>query len=149
MFYKKNIGLEESETTTNLHFLLENYTNIFLKMDIEGSELEWLKTLSNKQLNNIAQLVIEFHFPFASNVFEKINKHHVLIHFHANNCCGVRNHKGVIIPNVFECTFLHKRFFNEYILNDEPIPSPLDMPNLQNVLDIEIKHPPFVHHSEN
>ena len=90
---------------------------------------------------------MEFHFPFSNNeidVFDKINKNYYLIHFHGNNCCGTRNHKGVIIPNVFECTYLHKKHFsNPPELNKDLIPSNLDMKNTEKN-EIYINYPPFV-----
>ena len=68
-----------------------------------------------------------------------------MVHFHANNCCGVRNHNGVIIPNVFECTYLHRRFFNNnYELNIDVIPSILDMKNVIEHDEIYIDYEPFV-----
>lgn len=90
--------------------------------------------------------MMEFHFPFdEGEVFQKINKTHYLIHFHANNCCGLKDHQGVLIPNVFECTYLHKRYFEGVVseLNKDPIPSELDMKNTKND-EIFIDYPPFV-----
>ena len=90
---------------------------------------------------------MEFHFPFTDyekDVFNKINKNHILIHFHGNNCCGVRNHMGVNIPNVFECTYLHKKYFvNKPELNTDLIPGILDMKNIDKD-EIFIDYPPFV-----
>lgn len=116
-------------------------------MDIEGGEIPWIKSLSNEQINKFEQIVMEFHNPFSQNeidAFNKINKNHYLIHFHPNNCCGVRNHNGVIIPNIFECTYLHKKYFIGIPeLNCDLIPSNLDMKNTNND-DIFINYPPFV-----
>ena len=116
-------------------------------MDIEGYEIPWIKTLDDEKLNKIDQIVIEFHFPFNNNeidVFEKLNKHFLIIHFHGNNCCGTRNHNGVVIPNVFECTYLHKKYFLKYPeLNSELIPTSIDMKNTSKE-DIYINYPPFV-----
>jgi len=143
VFTKKNIGFENTEHLTNLHDLSTDRT--FVKMDIEGGEFDWLKSLSDQQLNQIDQFVMEFHTPFDEDVFSKINKNHFLIHFHGNNCCGVRTHKGVAIPNVFECTYLHKKYFAKVVrLNSEAIPSKLDMKNTENE-EIYINYPPFVH----
>lgn len=44
-FYRKNIGHTNSEHEDNLKDLTQNYKNIFLKMDIEGSEYIWLQSL--------------------------------------------------------------------------------------------------------
>lgn len=146
-FIKKNIGFTNNDQVTNLHDIINSNTGIFVKIDIEGGEIPWIKSLNEEQMNKFEQIVLEFHFPFSNNeidVFDKLNKNHYLIHFHGNNCCGVRNHMGVIIPNVFECTYLHKKYFtNVPELNRQPIPSNLDMKNTYND-EIFINHPPFV-----
>jgi hypothetical protein len=147
-FFKKYINNFNDENNTNLHDIIDKFDNIFLKMDIEGYEIPWIKALSYEHLNKITQIVIEFHFPFEDykkDVFDKLNKYFVIIHFHANNCCGVRNHNGVIIPNVFECTYLNRKFFNNnYELNTDIIPSILDMKNVMENDEIYINYKPFV-----
>jgi len=148
VFIKKNIDSENNENTTNLHDLIDVNESIFVKMDIEGAEIPWIKSLSNEQICKFEQIVMEFHFPFTDKekvVFDKINATHYLVHFHGNNCCGVRYHEGVIIPNVFECTYLHKKYFTDIPkLNTQPIPSYLDMKNLIMNDEIYINHAPFV-----
>lgn len=146
-FIKKYIGNTNNDDTTDLHDIINSNSNIFLKMDIEGSEIPWIETLTDDQLNKFEQMTIEFHRPFSireSNVFNKLNKYHTLIHFHPNNCCGVRNHNNIIIPNIFECTYLHKKYFTyPPELNQMNIPHILDMKNTTND-DIYINYPPFV-----
>jgi hypothetical protein len=146
-FVKKNIGYDNNEEITNLHKFIHENNNIFVKMDIEGGEIDWIKSLNDYQMNKFEQIVMEFHFPFSDreiDVFDKINKTHYLIHFHGNNCCGVINHRGVIIPNVFECTYIHKKYFDGVPeLNEDSIPGELDMKNTSNE-EIYINHPPFV-----
>lgn len=148
IFTKKNIGYSNTDVLTNLHDLIDANENIFIKMDIEGGEIPWVKSLREDQINKFEQIVMEFHNPFSHeeiDVFAKIKKFHHLIHFHGNNCCGVRTHQGVVIPNIFECTFLHKKYFPNVIrLNQEAIPSKLDMKNTSND-EIYINYPPFVH----
>jgi len=147
VFIKKNIGAENSDKVTNLQEIIDANNNIFIKMDIEGGEIPWINSLNDTHLNKFDQIVMEFHRPFSAtevSVFDKINKNHVLIHFHANNCCGSRMHGGVKIPNVFECTYLHKKFFKHApVLNTERIPSSLDMKNTDKP-EIHIDYPPFV-----
>jgi hypothetical protein len=147
MFIKKNIGFQNNEHVTNLHDIINDNDRIFVKMDIEGGEIPWIKSLNDTQMNKFEQIVMEFHWPFSDteiDVFNKINKNHYLIHFHGNNCCGVRNHNGVNIPNVFECTYLHKKYFTTIPeLNTDLIPSILDMKNTAND-EININYPPFV-----
>jgi hypothetical protein len=146
-FVKKNIGYDNNDELTNLHHIINDNDNIFVKMDIEGGEIDWIKSLGDYQMNKFEQIVMEFHSPFSDNeidVFDKINKSHYLIHFHGNNCCGLRNHRGVNIPNVFECTYVHKRHFTDVPeLNEDLIPSVLDMKNT-GYEEIYIDYPPFV-----
>ena len=158
-FNKKNIGVMNSDTITNLHVEIEPYHNIFLKMDIETFEYRWLHTMSYEQLMKYKQIVIEFHFPFTDYpfhhldvnipvrekmyVFEMLKKTHVLIHFHANNCCGTTEYNGTIVPNVFECTFIRKDMHVDSGKNTDPIPSALDSPCVNHTPDIALAHPPF------
>ena len=109
-FIKKNIGHENNEHMTNLHDIIDANERIFVKIDIEGGEIPWIHSLSDDQLNKFEQIVVEFHNPYSEkeiDVFNKINKNHYLVHFHGNNCCGVRNHRCVIIPNIFELVTTH------------------------------------------
>lgn len=147
-FVRKNIGARNAVDCTNLHDLLETYDDIFLKMDIEGHEIPWFLSLDSVHMDKMLQMVVEFHFPFSlleTIVFDKINRTHVLIHYHANNNCGVSMAGDVAVPNVFECTYLHKKFFESSpTLNRAPIPSDLDMPNVPTKEDIRLTGPPFV-----
>jgi hypothetical protein len=125
----KNIGSGDNED--DLISYLEKYSNIFLKMDIEGHEIAWIEKLTEKHLNCLAQIVIEFHYPFSERhyaVMRKIHKTHVMFHFHENNCCGYNGS----IPNVFECTFLNRRYVTYPVsIISTPLPIPgLDQPNL-------------------
>ena len=154
-FIKKNIGDVETDDCTNLHALIAPYIHnpkpkVFIKMDIEGGEVQWIKSLSAEQMNTFAQIVMEFHRPFTNDeigMFDKLNQTHLPIHFHPNNACGTCIHNGVYFPNVFECTYLHKSFFNgtaelnrDYIPNDK-----VDVKNIWFKDEIWIGHPPFVH----
>ena len=148
IFLKKKIGFNNTDTETNLHDFINYNDNIFIKMDIEGGEIPWIKSLSDKQMNKFQQIVMEFHLPYSDNeidVFYKINTNHILIHLHVNNCCGLRNHRGVSMPNVFECTYVHKKYFTQPIkLNTSPIPDPIDMRNIKEAPECHIDWPPFV-----
>jgi hypothetical protein len=152
-FIRKNIGGTETRATTNMHELIARYDDIFVKMDIESFEYQWIDSLSIQQLNKLKQLVIEFHFPFTKyprcqpgnmDVFKKLSKTHVLIHFHPNNCCGTCEYQGIIVPNVFECTYLRKDIANISGLNTDAIPGQLDSKNVIRYADIKIDYPPFV-----
>lgn len=147
-FIKKNIGNYNNEKLTNLHDLMDKYENVFIKMDIEGHEIEWLLSLTETHMKKIKQLVIEFHYPFGNMeniVFNKINQTHVLVHLHGNNYQNCRIHKGVVIPEVFECTYLNKDFMKgELKKNKNELPTKIDMKNCVSRKEIKLNYKPFV-----
>lgn len=153
-FVKKNIGPSETQNTTNLHDMIEKYNNIFLKMDIEGHEYQWLDSINSRQLNKISQIVIEFHFPltgrFGKSVktniecLNKLAETHYLIHLHGNNCCGTHMYGDITVPNVFECTYIRKDLCKNIKLNRNNIPDPnVDKPNVAPYDDIHLSGYPF------
>jgi len=161
-FYKKNIGGAEvdSETETNLRFVLNKYSHVFLKMDIEGGEYPWLLRMSLDDLRKIKQMVIEFHGLTATSsgwgcsyedklrCLKKLNETHYIIHAHGNN------HSPVVggIPDVIELTCIEKSCFLDDKgvavvppLNTTPLPIPgLDFPNMRWGCDINLNVFPFV-----
>jgi hypothetical protein len=147
-FVKKLIGSEENDNVTNLHEIIKNNDDIFVKMDIEGGEIPWIGSLTEDHMNRFAQIIMEFHKPFTykeAETFKKLNKNHVLVHFHANNCCGTCVYKNIRFPNIFECTYIHKKYYSsELVLNTDPIPSGIDMKNLKNNPEISMNNWPFV-----
>lgn len=60
-FIKKNINSFNDDNNTNLSHLISKYSNIFLKMDIEGYEYPWLLSLTCEQLHKFKQITFEFH----------------------------------------------------------------------------------------
>jgi hypothetical protein len=147
-FINKNIGIENNEQTTNLNDIIDINNSIFVKMNIDGDEIPWIDSLSDEQINKFEQMVIQFHYPLSNNeiiVFNKINNNHYLIHFHGHNHFGVNYYSGVHIPNIFQCTYLHKKYFTDIPeLNTDVIPGVLDMKNLIEYDEITLTYPPFV-----
>ena len=149
-FFKKNIGKANTDSLTNWHEYLNKFQNIFIKMDIEGHEFPWLSTLTTNQLQNVAQIVMEFHNPnsaFHQEQFDKLNQTHYLVHLHGNNCSqDLTIHNGVVVPNVFEVTYVNKRFFQTTpSLNTVKLPTELDHTNSPGAPELTIDYPPFVH----
>ena len=151
-FFKKNISNFNNDNNTNLSFLMDNYNNIFLKMDIEGGEYPWLLSITEEQLNKFKQLTIEFHgindnswgcnYSDKIKCLQKLANTHYLIHVHGNNYAGATNN----IPNVIELTYVNKNYFTSIPeLNTQPLPnSNLDFPNNCRVRDINLNFYPFV-----
>jgi hypothetical protein len=149
-FIKKNISNIESDVTTNLSSTISPYNDIFLKMDIEGSEYNWLDSLSIAELNKFKQIVIEFHkinnddwniqYATKMRVLEKLNETHYIVHAHGNNFDNCTHR----IPNTIEFTYIRKDMLELPVLNKTPLPiHGLDFPNNTSIPDINLSFPPF------
>ena len=161
-FVRKNVGVLETDATTNLHCYLEKHRDVFMKMDIEGHEFRVLPVLVDRYMDRIKQLVLEVHTPgdirlhpdyfkglqdvndpFMLALLGKIKETHTLVHVHGNNCCRTYSIDDIFMPNVFECTFVRNDCIPVRIPSDEPIPSPIDMPNGASHPDIVLKGYPW------
>ncbi|MCB0195868.1 MAG: glycosyltransferase [Anaerolineae bacterium] len=152
-FIKKSIGPVNSENSSNLKEFISQFDDIFLKLDIEGGEFAWMSALSTAELLKFKQIVIEIHSLFRydysqrGNFLDKLTANHILVHFHANNCCGTTDVGGITVPEVFECTFIRKDCYpSPLIPNQDAIPSALDQPNIAASPDISLKGWPFAPH---
>ena len=151
-FIKKYINNYNDDNNTNLFDLINNYNNIFLKMDIEGGEYPWLLNINDTQLDKFKQIVFEFHgitndgyncnYDDKVKCFDKLSKTHYIIHAHGNN----HGHCVNYIPDVIELTYINKKYFNiEPELNKHILPIPnLDFPNHNQATDINLNFYPFV-----
>lgn len=150
-FFKKNIGNCNDERTTDLTFLTEKYSSIFLKIDIEGGEYPWLLHLDDSHLHKFKQIVIEFHgimddsWNCALNdkikCFEKLAKTHYIIHAHGNNNSLTVNG----IPEVMELTYVRKDCLPQPKKNTVALPTvDLDFPNNIHRDDYDLNCFPFV-----
>jgi hypothetical protein len=162
-FYKKNLGEINNHALTNLHEYIEPYHNIFMKIDIEGHEFRIMPTIiENNLMIKIKQLVIEIHSPSdiqlfpdyfkglsdinndkMFDLFNKFNKTHTLVHFHANNGCKLTQIDGIDVPHVFELTYIRNDYVTEKIRNIEPLPTVLDMKNSLSKPDYILKGFPY------
>ena len=162
-FVRKNLGAENTESLSNLQEYLEPFHNIFMKIDIEGHEYNLFPAFSEKHMSKIKQLIIEIHTPAdikvkplyyrdvghitnsdMYNMIKSISKTHTLVHLHGNNGSRLCHMiEGVIVPNVFECTFIRNDFISNKVLNDEPLPTSLDSPNLVGAPDFSLKGFPY------
>jgi hypothetical protein len=163
VFVKKNLGENETNDVSNLTTTMENYSNIFMKIDIEGHEFRLFPTFSEDRMRKIKQLVVEIHSPgdiqlfpdyFKGlsdinhsnliDLFRNINKTHTLVHVHPNNGCQTYYAEGVHLPNVFECTFIRNDFVHTRIRNKYSLPFPIDMPNVPTKPIVQFNDYPFV-----
>jgi hypothetical protein len=167
-FIKKNIGEYENESITNLSSYLDK-DNIFLKMDIEGNEWRWIKSLGD--LSRFKQIVLECHgfFDHGCSIgswseiskFEHqdildalkiLNDTHYLVHIHGNNAAIVKHNSGEFgnakgydeLFTVAELTYIRKDCDIDGLnLDVLPIIN-LDFPNYDYIPDVGINCWPFV-----
>lgn len=100
----------DKNNRTDLNEIFKEFQNknIFLKIDIEGSEYRILHQIISNQ-KNLSGLVIELHD--CDLHFEKIKKFIDnfdldLVHLHVNNFCSINNLSN---PSVIELTFCDKK----------------------------------------
>lgn len=162
----KNIGYSNTGNTTNLKEYMKGSTKIFLKMDIEGSEFNWLDSMTETELDQFSQIVLEVHWPFdvyRMNMLKKLNKTHYIVHIHGNNYCdrdipkhlpSGRTYDGTVtinnstlpkiqLPEVFEVTYVNKKLCDASSVKIKEIqyPTALDYPNNPRATDISFSIP--------
>jgi len=154
-FVKKNIGPSETPTTTPLKEYIQQFKNMFLKMDIEGGEYPWLNSLSLEDLRSFKQIVIEFHgindntwncsYENKSCCLQKLATTHYLVHCHGNNWGGVQCVDGKYVPNVIELTYVRKDALDAVPeFNHTRFPTGIDYPNNPNFPELSLNFAPFV-----
>jgi len=150
-YVRKNVGTENTETLTNMHDIIQNYNDIFLKMDIESHEWRWITATD---MSPFRQIVIEFHGVWSGYIEEdgpspsekmkaaqKLASTHRLVHVHANNCVPMQAGQA---PWVGEFTWIRKDVPVKG-LNVTPFPRDgLDFPNNPDNSDYELSYWPFV-----
>jgi hypothetical protein len=160
-FISKNISTNNTNHETNLNHEMQNFNNIFMKMDIEAHEWNWIKSFNH--FDKIKQFVIEIHGLFDgdtsdgswSNIgkykpedikscLEIINQTHHLIHFHANDNGKYEFFDGKEFPTVAELTYIRKKDCLIEGLNKTPFPiTGLDYSNGRERHILELSKYPF------
>jgi hypothetical protein len=120
-----------------------------LKFDTEGAEWDCLFDSSTEDLARFEVLTGEFHdfqnlvnrdyFDKAYAVFSKLELTHRVVHMHANNAGGMVMLGGIPFPRLLELTYLRKdaALFSGH--SAEPIPGPLDRPNVRQLPEIYLR----------
>jgi hypothetical protein len=144
---KFNIDSSDTKDSISLNTIFEKYNlkNVTMKMDIEGGEYKGFETITDENLSKIDCLIIEVHWLLKQKTdFEKLmlklNKEMVLIHKHDNNNGGYFHYGTDVIPNVYELTFVNKRFISDKIENNIKLP----IENLDFVNDVKLTNPKFI-----
>lgn len=141
-FFKETIGADSHHVFNRIPY----GSDAILKIDIEGGEWPFFKSLSAEQMQQFRQIVVETHWAIAHpavtvkempvEVLEKINETHQLVMIHANNYAHTVNVDGFNIPQVLELTYLRK---DSYEFGDYSWPpKELIMPNNPHAKEIEL-----------
>jgi hypothetical protein len=123
------------------------FGNLILKMDVEGSEWNILKTLSSDVIGWFSQLIVEFHglhraLDDASGyevveMLQKLNLTHQSVHVHGNNFSEARWVGDLVLPDVLEVTYVRRADFKDRLVqNKRQFPTVLDQPNDASLPDI-------------
>ena len=120
----------------------EDLKNLFLQMDVEGSEWEALHDTPPHVLDQFAQIVIELHHrirpDYIKKVYEKLNEHFVCTHIHGNNH-DLNPWLDINFPRVIEATFVRKDLVShsKVDMGNFPVPD-LDLPNWKGMPDLTL-----------
>jgi len=120
-----------------------------LKFDVEGAEWEALDALAPEELARFEILTGEFHdfhrlgerahFERVQRVFDKLARTHRVVHLHANNSGGMVMLAGIPMPVLLELSFMRLDAARFHGHSTEPIPGPLDHPNLPQLPDLQLR----------
>lgn len=120
-----------------------------LKFDTEGAEWGCLAEARSEDLLRFEVLTGEFHdfhnlvnrehFDAVFAVFQKLCSNHRVIHMHANNAGGMVMLGGIPFPRLLELTFMRKASASFHGHSSEPIPGPLDRPNVPQLPDLYLR----------
>ena len=142
--HKQHVGRDMHPKEITLKSAFDNSipksaNNIFLKMDIEGSEYFTLNDIINES-KRLSGAVIEFHnVPKRMNkILEFVDKFELCIcHVHCNNALPVN---GLNIPEVVEVSFTK---FETKPFENVQLPNKHDKPNLVDRMDYDIRFKDF------
>jgi len=140
-FYLKKISNKKNYLPFRKTIKNNKFKKIFLKIDIEGSEYEFIHELKNYS-KFLTGFVIEFHSVHKN--LSKIKKfiynlkNFTLIHIHGNTYSKINKN---FIPDVLELTFSNKNLFSQFKKKNKkkyPLPG-LDFPNHKRHSQFDLK----------
>jgi hypothetical protein len=141
-YVQKNVGV--TADTEHLASILNNKSEVFLKIDIESSE--YIIFDDSVNLNNVTGMVIEFHDirleknrQNISGMLKNKFSNFILFHLHANNWGDTFDMYGYNFPDVIEMSFINKNIIKYHELDTTTYPiHGLDVPNRNGHEDIKL-----------
>jgi hypothetical protein len=149
-FHKVAWSHEDGEKTATLSNMVRVHglnatSDAILKFDTEGAEWQSIRNTPSDILKHFRIIACELHgFNSLHNpafmqevrqTMQLLTRHHTVVHLHANNCCGISLVEGVPVPAVVELTLL-RNDRSDFFPSHEPIPGPLDYPNMPDRPDL-------------
>jgi|TARA_Y100000758_G_scaffold154147_1_gene109401 hypothetical protein len=119
---------------------------VFVKIDVEGQEYEYFLNVDIDCFSDLAiGLCLEVHWldhPEIQRHFvdmmKILDRNFILVHTHANNWGEKFTYDGYKIYNVYELTFLHKRYVKQVAVVTDSYPlQNLDYPNNPHLPDYQ------------
>lgn len=108
----------------------EQYKNILLQIDIEGSEYELFNNVDQKYFDHMSHICIEFHdlikpSPEKIQTILNLNKLYYIYHIHANNHDKEFDKEFGVLPKTLEISYIRKDLidFKPYLCK---IPRPIN-----------------------
>ena len=150
-FHHQGWGPHDEAPLLSLHTMMRGIDwttsrHPILKFDTEGAEWDALEATDSADLARFELIAGEFHgfhnlahrgiYERIRSVLEKITRTHVPVHLHANNATGIRLVQGIPVPPLLEITFMRRDAAAFGAHSSEPIPGPLDRPNMADRPDI-------------
>ena len=150
-FHHQGWGAHDEGPLLSLHTMMQGIDwpqarHPILKFDTEGAEWDALAATSSEDLARFDVIAGEFHgfhnlnhrsvYERIRAVLEKIRCTHLPVHLHANNATGIRLVQGVPVPPLMEVTFVRRDAASFGGHSTEPIPGPLDRPNMADRPDL-------------
>jgi hypothetical protein len=148
-FFKEGVsGVPNPNLPTNTiesHIIRNNHqdcSNLFMQMDIEGSEWETLLFSKFSVLHKFSQIVIELHLDnvylkIVLEVLKKLNQIFVCTHVHGNNN-PIHPWVDINFPQVIEVTYVRRDLVEIYDVDMDIYPSELDYPNRVGYPDLPL-----------
>lgn len=143
-FHKLRLGTSSGSGSVSLEDWVSQYfgqsgANLGLQMDIEGGEYDVLASVRTETLSRFSFMIIEFHSLHRlidanfrdrfEEIMEKVGKHHVIVHAHANNALPPVRWKNVKLWPLVEIVAVGKDLVTVRE-GRAKIPHPLDSKNI-------------------
>lgn len=155
-YFKQGIGDADGKMDGKLNTLEyylnvnghNNMDNMILKMDVEGAEWDFFKSVQKNTLMRFDQVVMEIHHFIGIRItadkiikgLEKLNETHQLVWIHSNNYGVAKRVNGRTYTNALEVCFLNKSNYSFKDPDMDHCDMKYDFPNWNMRIDFNMEH---------